>query len=84
MGLAFVPLIANQKIKSMNVMKLIVIEQSNMEAKRQVFRTGGPKLFLLPPSSLSLSSSFSSVVLVEAGGSGPPDPPGQRRPWLQL
>ena len=34
MGLAFVPLIANQKIKSMNVMKLMVIEQSNMEAKR--------------------------------------------------
>ena len=34
MGLAFVPLIANQKIKSVNVMKLMVIEQSNMEAKR--------------------------------------------------
>ena len=36
--------------------------------------SGGPKLFLLPPPSgpsLSLSSSFSSVVLVEAGGYGP-------------
>ena len=85
MGLAFVPLIANQKIKSVNVMKLMVIEQSNMEAKRftgysqgrgaRFSGLGGPKLFLLPPPSLSLSSSsFSSVVLVEAGGSGPPDP----------
>ena len=69
----------------------MVIEQSNMEAKRftgysqgrgaRFSGLGGPKLFLLPPPSLSLSFSFSSVVLVDAGGSGPP---GQRRPWLQL
>ena len=33
MGLAFVPLL-EKKIKITNVMKLMVIEQSNMEAKR--------------------------------------------------
>ena len=74
MGLAFVPLIANQKIKSMNVIKLMVIEQSNMEAKRfagysqgrrQVFRTGGSKIV---PSSSSLSFPFLLLFLVGRPG----------------
>ena len=60
----------------------MVIEQSNMEAKRftgysqgrrQVFTTGvqNCSFFLLPPFPFLL---LFLVILVEAGGSGPPDP----------
>ena len=74
-------------------MKLMVIEQSNMEAKRFTGYSqgrgatfsglGGPKFFLLSSPSLYLSSfSFSSVVLVEAGGLRASGPPGQRRPLV--
>lgn len=72
----------------------MVIEQSNMEAKRftgysqgrrQVFRTGGSKIV---PSSSSLSFPFLLLFLVGRPGRGwglrTPGPPGQRRPWLQL